>query len=245
MRFRPHFAGQLRCCAVAMGARKGSGRPHGRPPLPAVLMTSRRSRGWWLAARRLFLVALVATIGTAAAVAQAGRTQTWPRGVVRVYDATGMERTVATAVARWNASGARVRFVTVASADRANVVLRVDDARLRRLCGVDCLGFTSDIGRPSDDHSEVLLSAALAGRARPLSVWVAAHELGHVLGLHHRQGQACSLMSEHAFDTRCSPSLDAETATPAQLACMPAPRDVEAAARLYGGTPARTDAHCR
>jgi hypothetical protein len=196
--------------------------------------------------RPLAALAIVASIGAPWAVAEAGRTRTWPNGVVRIYDASGMQRTVATAVARWNASGAHVRFVAVRSARSAEVVLRVDDRRLQGLCGIDCLGFTSDIGRPSGGRqSEVLLSGALAGTARPLSVWVAAHELGHVLGLHHRHGRACSLMSEHAFDTRCSPSLDAETATPAQLACVPAPADVKAAAQLYGGAPARADPRCR
>jgi hypothetical protein len=76
-------------------------------------------------------------------------------------------------------------------------------------------------------------------------VWVAAHELGHVLGLHHRSGPECSLMSAHAFDTRCPPSLGGTSATPAQLACVPAPADVEAASRLYGGAPRRADARCR
>ena len=38
-------------------------------------------------------------------------------------------------------------------------------------------------------------------------------------------------MSAHAFDTRCPPSLGATSATSAQLACVPAPADVEAAAR--------------
>jgi hypothetical protein len=181
-----------------------------------------------------------------AAAAEAGRTRTWPHGVVTYYDETGMHRTVTTAVARWNSSGARVRFRAVGSPAAADLVLRVNDHRLQGLCGNDCLGFTSDIGRPaSGTQSEVLLSGALAGTARPLSVWVAAHELGHVLGLHHRHGRACSLMSEHAFDTRCSPSLDAETATPAQLACVPAPADVETAAKLYGGAPARVDPRCR
>jgi hypothetical protein len=164
---------------------------------------------------------------------------------VRFYDETGMHRTVMTAVTRWNGSGARVHFVPVRAPQRANVVLRVDDRRLQRLCGIDCLGFTSDIGRPSGHRTEVLLSGALAGTARPLSVWVAAHELGHVLGLRHRHGRGCSVMSEHAFDTRCSPSLDAETATPAQLACVPAPADVRAAGRLYGGAPRRADPRCR
>jgi hypothetical protein len=196
-----------------------------------------------MAARRpLAILVILASIGAPWAVAEAGRTRTWPQGVVRYWDGTDMHRTVRTAVARWNASGARVRFEPARAPRSADVVLRVDDRRLRRLCGVDCLGFSSDIGRPTGGRqSEVLLAGALAGTARPLSVWVAAHELGHVLGLHHRHGRACSLMSEHAFDTRCSPSLDAETATPAQLACVPAPADVRTAARLYGGAPARVD----
>jgi Dual-action HEIGH metallo-peptidase len=206
-----------------------------------------RTYRWPRDARRpLLIVVLAAVLATVAAAAEAGRTRTWPNGVVSYYDETGMQRTVATAVARWNSSGAHVRFHAVRSPAAADLVLRVDDHRLQGLCGTDCLGFSSDIGRPSSGkQSEVLLSGALAGTARPLSVWVAAHELGHVLGLRHRHGRACSLMSEHAFDTRCSPSLDAETATPEQLACVPAPADVQAAAGMYGGAPARVDPRCR
>ena len=51
-------------------------------------------------------------------------------------------------------------------------------------------------------------------------------------------------MSPHAFDTRCAPSLAAEPPTLEQLACVPAPADVETAAHLYGGAPARRDPRC-
>jgi hypothetical protein len=169
----------------------------------------------------------------------------WEGGVVRYFDATDMERTVATAAARWNASGARVRLRRVGSRKAADVIVAVDDARLEQACGRDCLGFATRIGQPSDGPTTVMLAGELGGDPRPLSVWVAAHEFGHVLGLHHRDGNACSLMSEHAFDTSCAPSLAAEDVTFDQLACVPAPADVRTAAGLYGGRPARIDPSCR
>jgi hypothetical protein len=172
-------------------------------------------------------------------------TDAWDDGRVRLYDASGLARTLDAAAERWNASGADVRFVRVVSRADADVVIKVDDGLLRRECGRDCLGYTTAIGRPPDGRSQVLLAAELAGDPRPLSVWVAAHELRHVLGLRHRDGRTCSLMSEHAFDTSCAPSLAAEEPTRAQLACVPAPADVVDAAAIYGGRPRRVDPRCR
>jgi predicted Zn-dependent protease len=169
----------------------------------------------------------------------------WDGGVVRYYDASGMRRSVVTAAARWNASGAGVRFTEVDAARDADVIITTNDRRLRTLCGDDCLGYTTAIGKPTRGRTAVLLADQLRGNPRPLSVWVAAHELGHVIGLEHRDGRACSLMSPHAFDTRCAPSLAADPPTLEQLACVPAPADVDAAARLYGGKVARSDPRCR
>jgi hypothetical protein len=205
-----------------------------------------RSRRTLSAALRLVpLIAVTWGLWHFLPVAASSAPRTWHGGVVRYFDGSGMHGTVLTAAARWNESGARVRLEPVTDVRAADLVVKIDDHALRGLCGADCLGYTTAIGRPADGQTTVLLARELRGNPRPLSVWVAAHELGHVLGLQHHGGRTCSLMSPHAFDTRCAPSMAAEPPTQAQLACVPAPADVAAAVRLYGGRPPRDDPRCR
>ena len=169
----------------------------------------------------------------------------WPGGRVNVFVASDIPDSVITAAERWTKSGAAVKLRVVVQERDADVVVRVDDRRLLKLCGRDCLGYSTSIGRPSDGTGEILLRSNLTGSPRPLSVWVAAHELGHVLGLQHRKGHDCSVMSPRAFDTHCAPSLAASLPTKDELACVPAPADVDVAAGLYGGAAATRDPRCQ
>src|SRR5215217_4877472 len=98
--------------------------------------------------------------------ARADHVSAWPHGDVRYFDATGMVRTVDTAAARWNASGARVHLSRVARPADADVVIRIDDRKLRGLCGDECLGYSSSIGRGGNGPGEVLLAGDLGHTPR-------------------------------------------------------------------------------
>jgi hypothetical protein len=142
------------------------------------------------------------------------------------------------AARRWNATGIGVRFERVDDPDAAKVLVRSDRGRLRDVCGEDCLGWTSTLGQPRSGRSTVTLGAGVVASLSPLSVWVAAHELGHVLGLEHRRSGTCTLMKPKAFIGACKPSPSRSGLLSESLGCIPAPADVQAAARLYGRDPA-------
>jgi hypothetical protein len=158
----------------------------------------------------------------------------WPGGRVTYFDASGSAEAVDAAARRWNRSGVRLQLTRARTRASADVVFVADRARLRARCGTRCLGLSSSIGRPRGGRVTVLLDPQIAGRPSPLNVWVAMHELGHVLGLRHREG-TCSLMNARAYDDAC---IFAGTSERGPLPCGPATGDVAAAARLYGPGPA-------
>ena len=160
--------------------------------------------------------------------------QAWPGGRVTYYDVSGSREAVDAAARRWNRSGARVELTQALSRDHADVVFVADRKRLRARCGTRCLGLASSIGRPASGRVTVLLDPEIAGEPTALNVWVAMHELGHVLGLRHREG-TCSLMNARAYDDACTFTGTSERGP---LPCGPATGDVAAAARLYGRKPA-------
>ena len=192
-----------------------------------------------LSARSRLAATVIATLALGIAalgwhqlpVIAAGGPQPWPQGRVTYFDASGTGVAVAAAAQRWNSSGARVSIVPARDREHADVVFVADGERLRSSCGARCLGLSSAIGRPRDGRVTVMLNPAITGEATPLNVWVAMHELGHVLGLRHREG-VCSLMNAHAYDDGCSFAAGAAPEGP--LPCGPAAGDVAAAARLYG-----------
>jgi hypothetical protein len=154
----------------------------------------------------------------------------WPDGQLTYFDASGSPQVVDAAARRWNQSGARVRLTRARTRVSADVVFISDRHALRARCGPRCLGLSSSIGRPRSGRVRVLLDPQITGPPTALNVWVAMHELGHVLGLRHREG-TCSLMNAQAYDDACA--FDGSSGQ-GPLPCGPASGDVAAAARLYG-----------
>jgi hypothetical protein len=180
---------------------------------------------------RLRLAALILAALATAPVAADGP-QPWPGGKLAYFDSSGSGAAVDAAAASWNRSGAAVRFVRARDAASADVVFVEDGAGLAERCGRRCLGLASSIGRPGDGRVTVMLNPAITGEPTPIGVWVAMHELGHVLGLSHREG-GCALMNAHAYDDSCSFAGGAAGGS-GPLPCGPASGDVAEAARLYG-----------
>lgn len=184
----------------------------------------------------LAVIALAAGAQAAAAYVIGG--STWPGGVIRYHNADPADANeIAGAVKAWNHSGAHVHFIAV-SASRADVTILPWPKQATQAFDPDGLASLGWVPR-----NGVVLGPA--GSVRGAHVWlkgvnparglfpkvltiVAAHELGHVLGLNH--STKCATMD---------PSVDQSCKQPRhlwQFICrVLQPDDIAGAVARYGG----------
>lgn len=154
------------------------------------------------------------------------RTRLWPGGIVTYYnEALDQEWAVRQAAEAWNASGARVRF---SAAPRESAMVTITYNRTETCDYAEAVvGFSprSTVTIFRRDDSSQLCNRYAAAQAM-------AHELGHVLGLEHRQGVCATMNARGNYHgpEQCEP------APPGWWHCrLLQPVDVEAAIALYGG----------
>ena len=142
----------------------------------------------------------------------------WPGPAITVWNGTGYTGAVPAAIRAWNAAGAQIRFTSASSRVSADVVIRYGTSRDE---GNANLGY----GTPP---SSVLLPRGLP---RISAAALAAHELGHVLGLGH-EPHRCSVMAavvDTGRGSRCGIG-----ACTVLWRCLVEPDDAAGAIALYG-----------
>ena len=158
----------------------------------------------------------------------------WPTRTIRVYETLppSYDWSINRAIASWNLSGARVRFVKVRSARYAHVRLRFGPTH-------------GHAGYSSYGYQRGAYVNIRGRRVLPRSQWVStgrllSHELGHVLGLGHGPDRGCEIMDPDTSETGCP-----RTSRTGWYTCRwPFPDDVRGAIRLYGGSIRRRPLFC-
>lgn len=150
----------------------------------------------------------------------------WPGNPARItyYDSTpaSYRWSIEQAAKAWNTSGVHVRFVKVSSRSRAQVTIRVG-SNLGSGSGFATIGYAS--------HATIDLSLGTADQY--VLAGVAAHEMGHILGLDH-PSHGCAVMTPVTYGN-CKPVWPPHFW---QWRCRVLQQDdLNGAAELYGGRP--------
>jgi hypothetical protein len=146
---------------------------------------------------------------------------------VRIYNPTGWQNTMRAAADAWNRTGVTPTIVFTSHPSSADVVVEASTRTLDQRCDEDyrCDGYAERHGRwgritlrDADREADRQPSAA--------KVRLAAHELGHILGLPHNT-RDCALMNTDTGAHRCSQRIDFANLR------GPMHTDIAAAQRLY------------
>jgi hypothetical protein len=148
--------------------------------------------------------------------------QRWPGPTVSVWNETEYRAPLRQAMQAWNSAGAAIRLVPAPSRQNADVLVSYGATREQGRAEV---GYTRHA-------SHVWISPGLDRRD---STAIAAHELGHVLGLGH-ESAACAVMNP-VIDSGSGASCKLG-ACPSVWRCLIQPDDARGLQLLYGRAPA-------
>lgn len=187
--------------------------------------------------------------------------QPWTGGTIRVFDEhTGWASELRQATEKWNEARVGIRFVYVAAAAKADVIVQVRSSASaeRAAChlpGTASVDACTDwVGR-KPWGSALLMAVPPEGPGAVFDAALAAHEFGHVLGLLHRSGPGCLLMNPRSegcvsrlgsfsqgYPSSCLPragraerSRDCPVVTRISAVCGPLAGDIGEARLIYHG----------